>query len=106
MKIDIDRLSEAELVELNHRIVARLRMLLEMRSHSSMLEFRVGERVSLQADGGRMVTGTLVRYNRKTVSLVTDDGQRWNVSPQLLRRVVAEMQAGAQPGTVVPFRKE
>jgi hypothetical protein len=28
----------------------------------------------------------VTRYNRKTVSIVTDDGQRWNVSPQLLER--------------------
>jgi hypothetical protein len=33
MKIDIDRLTEDELVDLNHRIVARLIMLYEMRAH-------------------------------------------------------------------------
>ena len=43
MKIDIDRLAEAELVDLNHRIVERLRLLQQMRSHVQMLEFKVGE---------------------------------------------------------------
>jgi hypothetical protein len=38
MKIDIDRLSEEELVELNHKIVSRLRFLREMRSHVQMLD--------------------------------------------------------------------
>jgi hypothetical protein len=32
MKIDIDGLSEDELIELNHKVVARLRFLREMRS--------------------------------------------------------------------------
>jgi hypothetical protein len=44
MPIDIDALTESELIDLNHRIVARLRF----------------------------------------VSIVTDDGQRWNVAPHFL----------------------
>ena len=40
MKIDIDKLTEAELVDLNHRIVERLRFLNQMRAHSQMLEFK------------------------------------------------------------------
>ena len=36
------------------------------------------------------MTGIVTRYNRKTVSIVTDDGQRWNVSPQLLERAVID----------------
>ena len=34
MKIDIDRLTEAELIDLNHRIVARLRFLNQMRAQA------------------------------------------------------------------------
>ena len=44
MKIDIDRLSEAELIDLNNRIVARLRFLQQMRAHVEMLEFNIGDR--------------------------------------------------------------
>jgi hypothetical protein len=29
----------------------------------------------------------LTRYNRKTVTVITDDGRQWNVSPSFLRRV-------------------
>jgi hypothetical protein len=46
MKIDTDNLSEAELIDLNHRVVERLRFLNQMRAHSEMLEFRIGERVT------------------------------------------------------------
>ena len=33
MKMDIDKLSEEELIDLNHRIVERLRFLSQMRTH-------------------------------------------------------------------------
>jgi hypothetical protein len=84
--IDIDSLSEDELIELNHKIVARLRFLSQMRSHSAMLDFRVGERVKFHPDGGPELLGTLTCYNKKTVTVVTDAGQHWNVSPSLLTR--------------------
>jgi len=29
--------------------------------------------------------GVATRHNQKTVTVITDSGQRWNVSPQLLR---------------------
>ena len=43
MSIDIDELSEQELVGLNHRIVARLRFLSQMRAHAQMLDFKIGD---------------------------------------------------------------
>ena len=88
MRIDIDRLSEAELVDLNHRIVARLRFLQQMRAHSEMLDFRIGDRVVFQPPGEASVAGMLTRYNRKTVTVITDEGRKWNVSPGVISRVI------------------
>jgi hypothetical protein len=85
--VDIDSLSEEELIELNHKVVARLRFLHQMRSHSAMLDFRIGERVKFHPDGGAVVFGTLTRYNKKTVTVVTDAGENWNVAPGLLSKV-------------------
>jgi len=96
--IDIDRLTEAELIDLNHRIVARLRFLRQLETHVTMLEFRIGERVRFHPTGRPAVTGMVTRYNRKTVSIVTDDGQRWNVSPQLLERVDIDAHAVTPEG--------
>jgi hypothetical protein len=87
MKIDIDKLTEAELVDLNNRIVERLRFLNHLRAHAEMLEFKIGDRVSFQPAGRPLVIGMLTRYNRKTVTVITDDGQHWNVAPQFLRKV-------------------
>ena len=49
MTIDIDKLNEDELIDLNNRIVARLRFLNQMRAHSQMLDFRIGDRGHLSA---------------------------------------------------------
>lgn len=87
MRIDIDKLTEAELVDLNNRVVARLRFLRDMRAHAGMLEFRIGDRVEFQPDNHPPVAGTLTRYNKKTVTVISDSGERWNVAPGLLRRV-------------------
>jgi hypothetical protein len=96
MKIEIDKLTESELVSLNNRIVERLRFLQQMRAHSSMLEFGIGERVSFQPDGRPAVFGILTRYNKKTVTVITDSGEHWNVAPSVLRKAVpAQTSSGA-----------
>ena len=104
MTIDIDRLSETELIDLNHRIVERLRLLQQMRAHRQMLEFKIGDRVAFQADG-RAVEGMLTRYNRKSVTVITDDGHHWNVAPALLSKAAAPSAAKSQArSTVVRLR--
>lgn len=89
MSIDIDNLSEAELIDLNHRIVERLRFMGQMRAHMSMLEFSIGDRVMFYSDRMETVSGVITRYNKKTVTVITDDGRRWNVSPGLLSKVIS-----------------
>ena len=95
MPINIDDLNETELLDLNRRIVARLRFLAQMRAHTEMLDFRIGERVTFQPEGRSPVTGMVTRYNKKTVTIITEEGQQWNVSPQFLRKV--EAGAAAEP---------
>src|ERR1700693_2515808 len=69
---DIDALTEAELVDLNHRIVERLRFLHQMKSPKQMLDFSIGDRVMFQPAGRPPVVGIITRYNKKTVTVVTD----------------------------------
>src|SRR5579872_1308227 len=92
---DIDSLSEEDLVELNHKIVARLRFLSEMRSHTTMLDFRIGERVKFRPEGRREITGVLTQYNKKTVTVITDSGEHWRVAPGLLSKVEAAQTGSA-----------
>jgi len=100
MKINIDDLTEAELVDLNRRIVERLKFLESMLAHAEMMKFGVGESVCFEPPGRGKVVGTLVKYNKKTVTIVTKDGYKWNVSPHLLSRV---KRSKVEPGNVVEF---
>jgi hypothetical protein len=106
MRIDIDKLAEAELIDLNHRIVQRLRFLQAMRSHARMLDFSIGDRVEFQPEGHPLVVGMLTRYNRKTVTVVTSSGQRWNVAPEFLRRASQKDVTPTAAANVVPLRKD
>jgi hypothetical protein len=105
MKIDIDKLTEPELIDLNHRVVARLRFLNQMRAHAEMLEFRIGDRVAFRSPGRGSVEGTLTRYNKKTVTVIADDGGQWNVSPTLLSKAVPSQGAKTAGSNVVPLGK-
>ena len=106
MKIDIDKLNEDELIDLNNRIVARLRFLNQMRAHSQMLDFRIGDRVTFQPEGRGPLFGVITRYNKKTVTVITDSGQHWNVAPGLLRKAAALDNVRADNPKVVQLRKE
>lgn len=83
--LSIDGLTEAELVDLNHRVVARLKLIHEMRAHVDMMEFSVGERVEFDSGRGSSKVGVLTKYNKKTVTVITDAGEHWNVAPCFLR---------------------
>lgn len=104
-KIEIDGLTEAELIDLNNRVVERLRFLSQARAHSRMLEFSVGDRVSFQPEGREPLLGVLTRYNKRTVTVITEQGQRWNVSPGALRKV-KDVHVGRGGPNVVDLRKK
>ena len=101
MKIDIDKLTEKELIELNHKIVERLKFLESMRAHAEMMEFTIGEKVFFSPPGRGEVTGILVKYNKKTVTVLTEDGQKWNVSPHLLEMVKGPKRKVKRSGNVI-----
>ena len=106
MPIDIDELTEAELIDLDNRVVARLKLLQEMRAHASMLEFRIGEKVCFQPEGHGPLTGILTKYNRKSVTAITESGQHWNVAPIFLRKVPRAEPAAAPGGRVIHLPKK
>jgi hypothetical protein len=87
MKIDLESMSYDELVALNQKIVERLKFLDAMHTHREMMQFAPGDQVSFEPPGRGKQFGTLVKYNKKTVTVITENGQKWNVSPHLLRKV-------------------
>jgi hypothetical protein len=106
MPIDIDPLSEPELIDLNNRIVARLRLLQQMRAHASMLEFRLGKRVSFQPDGHPVLFGVITKYNRKSVTVITGAGQHWTVAPTFLRKLKPVKELSSEGAQVINLTKK
>ena len=106
MPIDIDKLTESELIDLNNRVVARLKFLHEMRLHARMLDFSIGERVSFQPEGHPLLSGIITKYNRKTVTLITESGQQWNVAPVFLRKAEPSSSSAASSAKVVSLPKK
>ena len=106
MTINIDELTEDELIDLNNRVVARLRFLNQMRAHSQMLDFRIGDRVTFHPEGRPTLFGMITRYNRKTVTVITDSGQHWNVAPGLLRKAASPQSTDTGNARVIQLRKE
>ena len=76
-----------------------------MRAHVEMLEFKIGDRVTFQPPGQGRLEGMLTRYNQKTVTVITDAGQKWNVSPALLRRIEPSNGTNMAGSNMVPLNE-
>ena len=84
--IDINNLSEEQLVELNHRIIERLKLVARARSTRQLNNFNVGDRVWFEGHDGEKIKGIVTRLNVKTATIMTAS-HRWNVNPRFLRKI-------------------
>jgi len=97
IEIDLYDLTEEELVALNHEVIARLKQLRQVRRYEQMAAFAPGDRVSFMDERGSIVSGIVVRFNQKSVTLLTDGGVRWRVSPGLLVKAFDATVAPTKP---------
>jgi len=84
MSIDIDALSREELVELNDRVIERLKYLDAVYAQRAMMALNIGSQVSFDSSRHGRVFGTLIKFNRKTVVVLTEDGVQWRIPPDIL----------------------
>ena len=87
INIDFAKHSEANLIDLNRRLVSYMRDKRQADTYHALAKFSLGGKVSFNNNHGKTVTGIVVRVNKKTVSIHTDDHQHWNVSSHLLEKV-------------------
>ncbi len=83
----IKDLNEEELIYLNRLIVERFKLMSQAKSTLEMEKFNIGELVEFEDNDGNTITGCVIKLNKKTVSVLTDRRQRWNVAPVLLRSI-------------------
>jgi len=79
-------MGEEDLLYLNRMVVERLNLLAQAKSTVQLAQFAEGDRVKFTNNDGTVKHGRVIRLNKKTVSLITDDGHQWKVSPGLLRK--------------------
>ncbi len=99
----LDELHYEELITLNHAIVARIKELNAIKAQSQLQQFRVGNQVQFMSSEGDLIIGTIVRLNKKTISLVTEAGARWKVSPGLLRKLTNAAPMPSDQGVIELF---
>jgi hypothetical protein len=102
--INLDDLSEANLIALHDAIVDRLYFLHQQKTTYALLELAIGERVMFEDNHGQTQSGIVIRRNRKTVTVHGDNGRQWNVSPQLLQKEKRAVEL--QSGKLVPFSRK
>ena len=88
--MNIDHLTPAELIDLNRRILERLKRMDSMRQQHQMMAFHIGQRVLFITKEADIIYGNILKLNQKTVSVIAEDGTRWKVSPSLLKPMSAK----------------
>ncbi len=99
--IDIDRLDEAALLELHDRIVGRLQLLDLEKTARALRQIKIGGRVMFEGPDNALISGVVIRRNRKTLSIQVDDATQWNISPHLIR--ITQEDVCAQVEREMPF---
>lgn len=85
----VNRLNEDELHALHRAVGNRLRLLHRSKAIFAMRDFQVLDRVFFDYQGERK-EGTVTRLNQKTITVTLDNGARWNVSPDFLKKIDKE----------------
>jgi hypothetical protein len=82
----IEDLSVEELLELNQIICDRIDELRALQDSEAMRQLQIGNTVSFESKEGR-IFGIVIKINRKTVSVLSQDKRQWKVPPGLLTRL-------------------
>lgn len=100
------RLDENGLRHMNRIIVERLKLVSQAHSTKMLARFSAGFRVAFTAPSGEMKTGVIQKLNKKSATVVTDDGHRWNVHPSFLSPIVEGDAAGTRESLEVARREK
>src|SRR5919206_2156482 len=91
----VDTLDEEQLHALYHVVAQRLQLAQKAHALAAMSRFHVLDRVSF-VHNGKQYEGTVTRLNQKTISIMLEDGTRWNVAPSLLTKVADQKETALQ----------
>ena len=81
----LEQLTIDELVLLNKLVVKRIKYLQSARNMQQMNKFFEGDYIYFLYNG-KKITGRIIKFNQKTVSVLTDNNEKWNVHPGFLKK--------------------
>ena len=82
----LSELSHAQLLQLNKIIVEKIDLFNKVKCLKALNEFNIGDRITFNYED-KTFFGKVLKLNQKTISIRTEDGRRWNVSPQFLSKL-------------------
>ncbi|BBP43101.1 transposase [Thiosulfativibrio zosterae] len=82
----LEDMSIEQLLEMNQIICERIDELRAKQDMQAIMKLRLGAKVHFNTPDGK-VFGTLIKVNRKTVVVVSEDRRQWKVSPGLVKLV-------------------
>lgn len=82
--INLDDLSMDQLIDLNKRVVRRLKDLNTQQQTQAAAQFRIGDIVSFLDTDHKKVVGFIVSIQKTKINILSETGNKWSVSPVLL----------------------
>ncbi|WP_108946591.1 hypothetical protein [Shewanella halifaxensis] len=84
---DLSKLTKRELLQLNSKVIERLKEVESQQTARNMDDFTIGDKVSFTPPGEEKVVGIVIKKNKKTISVLDELSYKWNIPPTYLTRL-------------------
>ncbi|MGV8948487.1 MAG: hypothetical protein ACOH2E_03865 [Candidatus Paracaedibacter sp.] len=81
---DIENLTVQELIDLNEKVIRRLKELKSQEERKAATQFRINDIVSFTTRDNKKIIGFVTSTRKSKISIFTEDNEKWNVPPTIL----------------------
>ncbi len=82
----VKSLKDDEVRDLYKQLGHRLNLMIRAKELYAMKDFNVLDRVVFH-NQGQHFEGTITKINQRTISVITIEGENWNVNPRILKKL-------------------
>lgn len=106
MSLNLNDLSYDELLELKFRIEKRLEQMGGRCECDNTGKIKQGDEVYFKHPVYDAVHGIVVSINERTVTIVADSGQHWDVAPHLVKKNTSHKKTSKKRGELIVLTKK
>jgi len=88
LKSFINFMDLEELINLYNYILKRIRFISETKVMEQVQDFELLDKLHFFDNNGIRIDGTVIKLNKKTVTIRTESGTEWRVSPNFLKKSI------------------